>query len=347
MPYIDDNKSGTTSRHLTRRSETLPPVVPSKSPRIPTIKPPISHMIQDDNATEQLLQRRANLYSSSEKIKNNPNPSMKVPIINIPGEDSSDDNEDDHTMDPRANILVKLGGNVFELESSEADGSVVDPLSTMQDRRNKRNNSSNLKIDEDFDLSIRDLLQELGVHDKPTDQQKRQTRKEVATIPQAQPPEPPASYYTSGQPQDTYVATSAPQNLNNEKHYHQSEPQHASYNGSQEPMYYSAHPQQQPGVYVEYGQQIYANQQPDMTYYNANYPQEQSYAAHDVYYPTASPLDANYTYAQQPYSQAGHPQISQTQLSYSSGLTENHQHNSGYPVQWDGQNASRSQQYYP
>ncbi|KAG2182407.1 hypothetical protein INT43_007337 [Umbelopsis isabellina] len=347
MPYIDDNKSSTKSRHLPHRPETLPPAVPSKSPRTPAIKPPIARMIQDDNATEQLLQRRANLYSSSEKIKNNPNPSMKVPTINIPGENNSDDNEDDHTMDPRANILVKLGDNVFELESSEADGGVVDPLSTTQDRRNKRKSSSNLKIDEDFDLSIRDLLQELGVHDKPADQQKRQTRKEVAPIPQAQPLEPQVSYYTSGQPQDTYVATSAPQHLNNDKHYYQTEPQHAGYYGSQEPMYYSANSQQQPGAYVEYGQQTYQNQQPDMTYYHANYPQEQSYTTHKAYYPAASPIDGNYTYGQQPYSQATHPQISQSQLSYTSGSTENHHHNSGYPLQWDGQNASRSQQYYP
>jgi hypothetical protein len=346
MPYADDNKSGIASRHLSLRSEIAPPPVPSKSPRTPAIKPPIAQMIQNDTATEQLLQRRANLYSSSEKIKNNPSPSMRVPMINIPGEDNSDDNEDDdHTVDPRANILVKLGGNVFELESSETRGSSVDPLSTTQDRRNRRNSSSNLKIDEDFDLSIRDLLQELGVHDKPADQQKRQARKEVATMPQAGLSEPPASYHTSGQAHEAYMTTSAPQHVGNEKHYFQSEPQHVGYHGSQEQMYYNAQSQQQSAAYVEYGE-TYPNQQSDMAYYHASYPQEQPYAAHEAYYPAANPHDTSYTYVQQPHSLTGHPQIGQPHLSYGSASNVTYQHNSSYPLQWDGNSGNSSQQYY-
>lgn len=315
-----------TKRASFSRLSDAPPSVPPKSPMDSARKSPIVTIVADDKATEQLLHRRANLYSSSEKIKPKSNASRKgIPVINIPDGNQSDDGED-HAVDPRANVLVNLGGNVFEIDNSEGNDVSIDPFSPTKDRRNTRRSSQNQKLGEDFDLSIRDLLQELGVHDK-----KEVAHDEVKATPKSQAnefSEYPAELQPYGGLQGHegpyYQYQDSPTQMYIPAGNHHTEPQYfENSQAQQQTSYYKANPQTED--YANY-EQTYAYD-PTITagYYHAVYTQQAPYSVQNSYYSMPHDPQTHYTYSQPAYTSA--PADHHTQYSAQQQWDDRNKHN--------------------
>lgn len=112
----------------------------------------------DDMLVAKLTEHRVNLYSKPDfsKIKKpapakNSNGQPDVPVT------------DDEVIDPRAQIMFSVGGNVFPVNHGE-------PQETVKRRLSKR--MSNGRKMDDLNTSIRGLLQELGVVDDKGNQKK-------------------------------------------------------------------------------------------------------------------------------------------------------------------------------
>ncbi|KAG2188894.1 hypothetical protein INT44_004034 [Umbelopsis vinacea] len=303
----DNTKFNDTRQSSFSQYSEQVPALPPKSPREPAIKSPIAKMIKDDKATEKLLQRRANLYSSTDKTmpKTTPVPppppsksksKKAIPIINLPGDDNQSDDNDDHDVDPRANILVNLGGNVFEIDNTEGDDSSLDTLTAAQERRTKRRAPQTQRLDEAFDVSISDLLQELGVHEKK--RTSPDNEKNVAAVPEAhstiqheaEHPSHEIGYdqYQPG-PMPSYTTSNI---YHPEQHY----PQGYEHNQT---AYYTNYPQEVP--YTNY-EQTYSHQPNNLNHYNPGTMQDTSYYPTSTHYtPTTDPHVA-YAYPHSPYT---------------------------------------------
>lgn len=304
---VPDNSNFSDARRsgFSQGSEQVP-AVPPKSPREPAIKSPIVKMIKDDKATEKLLQRRANLYSSTDKTmpKSTPAPPpppsksrKSIPIINLPGDENQSDDNDDHNVDPRANILVNLGGNVFEIDNTEGDDSSSDTLKAAQDRRTKRRAPQPQRLDEAFDVSISDLLQELGVHEKK--RTSPDNEKNVTALPEAhdaiQYQAEPQSYEMGYQ---QYQPGSLPSHTTSNI-YHPEQQYSQNYDPHQ-PAYYTNYSQEVP--YTTNYDQSYSQHPNNLNYYQAGHMQDPShYPASTQYTSTADPHIA-YAYPQSSYT---------------------------------------------
>ena len=308
-----------------------PPSVPPKSPMDSARKSPIVTIVADDKATEQLLHRRANLYSSSEKIKPKSNASRKgIPVISIPDGDQSDDVED-HAVDPRANVLVNLGGNVFEIDNSEANDVSIDPFSPTKDRRNTRRSSQNQKLGEDFDLSIRDLLQELGVHDKKevAHDEVKATAKSQANEFSEYPAELQSYGGLQGHEGPYHQYQDSPTQMYIPAGNHHAEPQYFDNSqAQQQTSYYSANPQTED--YANYEQTYAYNPTITAGYYHAVYTQQAPYSVEKSYYSMPHDPQTHYSYSQPGYTSAPAD------------------HHTQYPAQqqWDDRNKHNMPKYY-
>ncbi|KAH8556316.1 hypothetical protein BGW37DRAFT_7751 [Umbelopsis sp. PMI_123] len=298
----DENRFPETRRcSLSQYSEQIP-AVPPKEPRDTVIRSPLVNVIRDDKETERLLQRRANLYSSTDKTKPKTVPPIPpivskkpIPVINFPGDGNQSDDNEDHTVDPRANILVNIGGNVFEIDSTEGTESSLDPLATAQDKRNKRRASQSQKLDEAFDASISDLLQELGIHEKK--RASPDEEKNATPLPEAEEYLPyQAEPQFHGMSYEQYQPNPSPL-YNTSDIYHQ-EPQFSEVYNTQQPVYYTNYPQEIP--YDDYGQ-AYPQHSDNLSYYPTSHVQQPSYSTQSTHYTTAMDPRIAYSYSQTPY----------------------------------------------
>lgn len=101
---------------------------------------------------------------------------MGPPNINSVDTENSDINEqDDVEIDPRAKVVFAIGNNVFEVDNKQrgthfgqdtpkTNGS----SSSSKNRHTSLSLKKNQKVDEAFDLSIKELLEELGVYGSST-----------------------------------------------------------------------------------------------------------------------------------------------------------------------------------
>jgi hypothetical protein len=308
IAVTNNSKFNDTKSSFSQYSEQVP-AVPPKSPREPAIKSPIVKMIKDDKETEKLLQRRANLYSSTDKTmpKTTPAPppppsksksksKKSIPIINLPGDENQIDDNDDHNVDPRANILVNLGGNVFEIDNTEGDDSSLNTLTAAQERRTKRRAPQSQKLDEAFDVSISDLLQELGVHEKKRTSPDHE--KNVTALPeahdaiqyQAEPQIPEIGYE---QCQSDPLPSHTTSNIYHpEQHYSQDYDPH-------QPAYYTNYSQEVP--YSNYDQ-TYSQHPNNLNYYHTDHVQDPSYYPASTHYTTTADPHVAYAYPQSSYT---------------------------------------------
>lgn len=321
LPPSMDSPMMTTRIVNPPQTSDTPPPLPPKSPIDSTRKLPIVTMIADDKATERLLQRRANLYSSSEKIKPKTTSSRKsIPVINIAGEHYSDDDGEDHAVDPRANIIVNLGGNVFEIDGTDNNDSSSDPFNTTSDQRSKRRNSRNQALDEDFDLSIRDLLQKLGVHEKEKNSKDEEKAapmpKENQVADHAEELQPHGETYPQyhNQSASMYMQSDIP-----------TQSQYPEIAYAYQAAYYSANPQSE-----DYYEQTYAYEPTTTGYYHPQYTEDPAYSTQERYYSMPSDPQSHYTYSQP---------------AHANGSSEYTRQYSMQP-QWDNQVKYSMPQYY-
>lgn len=99
--------------------------------------------------------------------------------------------EEDITIDPRAKVMFSIGNNIFQIDNKQTLGkknfrnqSEYNYHHSHQQQSSKKsqwskrksiNDKENKKLDETFNLSIKELLQELGVHDTNSNNDNRQS----------------------------------------------------------------------------------------------------------------------------------------------------------------------------
>ncbi|CAO3643982.1 unnamed protein product [Cunninghamella blakesleeana] len=144
----------------------------------------LQHMKNIDKNNDETTRFSFSKFSTeSNKLHNNNINTIQRNEVQSRNDKNENKNEDDITIDPRAKVIFSIGNNIFQVDNKQSLGKnnllnqqEFNHHHHQQQQRNlskktqwcKRkciNDKDNKKLDETFDLSMKELLQELGVHD--------------------------------------------------------------------------------------------------------------------------------------------------------------------------------------
>ncbi|CAO3630982.1 unnamed protein product [Cunninghamella echinulata] len=178
---IQRNSSTVSHSNTNKRIAKQLPFIKKKDEQMPTKMNQQSIYATDDSDTPILTSSSP----STTAIRNNTSYTKKLNTVHhFESENKKQNNnvDDDIIIDPRAKVMFSIGNNIFQIDNNQILGNKnyvnqqkIQPdfnhtHSTKKSPWNKRKSihdkdNNNNKLDETFDLSIKELLQELGVQD--------------------------------------------------------------------------------------------------------------------------------------------------------------------------------------